>query len=96
MSYERYRHECGRKSLFLRQSKFINYVSHCFHKRGWSLDAYIGYTLAEGIFPKYQVVSTKTLYNYVDLGLMDIKNIDLPEKVKHNAKARRIVQTSTF
>ena len=35
-------------------------------------------------------MSTKTLYNYVDLGLMDIKNIDLPEKVKRNTKARRI------
>ncbi|MST79257.1 IS30 family transposase [Lactobacillus equicursoris] len=89
MTYERHRRECGRKSLFLRRSKFINYVSHCFHKRGWSLDACVGYALAEGIFPKDQVVSTKTLYNYVDLGLMDIKNIDLPEKVKRNTKARR-------
>ncbi len=35
-------------------------------------------------------MSTKTLYNYVDLGLMDIKNIDLPEKVKSNTKARRV------
>ncbi|GHN35801.1 hypothetical protein ME792_09270 [Lactobacillus delbrueckii] len=32
---------------------------------------------------------TKTLYNYVDLGLMDIKNGDLPEKVKRNTKTRR-------
>ena len=35
-------------------------------------------------------MSTKTLYNYVDLGLMDIKNIELPEKVKRNTKARRV------
>ena len=89
MTYERHRRECGRKSLFLHRSRFINYVSHCFHKRGWSLDACVGYALAEGIFPKDQVVSTKTLYNYVNLGLMDIKNIDLPEKVKRNTKARR-------
>lgn len=34
-------------------------------------------------------MSTKTLYNYVDLGLMDIKSIDIPEKVKRNTKARR-------
>ena len=27
MTYERHRRECGRKSLFLRRSKFINYVS---------------------------------------------------------------------
>ena len=35
-------------------------------------------------------MSTKTLYNYVDLGLMDIKSINLPEKVKRNTKARRV------
>ena len=35
-------------------------------------------------------MSTKTLYNYVDLGLMDIKSIYLPEKVKRNTKARRV------
>ncbi|MBT8957845.1 IS30 family transposase, partial [Lactobacillus delbrueckii subsp. bulgaricus] len=63
--------------------------SHCFHNHGWSLDACVGYALAKGIFQEDQVVSTKTLYNYVDLGLMDIKNGDLPEKVKHNTKTRR-------
>lgn len=41
-------------------------------------------------FPKDQVVSTKTLYNYVDLVLMYIKSIYLPEKVKCNTKARRV------
>ncbi|CAH1706211.1 transposase [Lactobacillus delbrueckii subsp. delbrueckii] len=88
-TYELHRSECGRKSLFLRRHKFIDYVSHCFHNRGWSLDACVGYALAKGIFQKDQVVSTKTLYNYVDLGLMDIKNGDLPEKVKRNTKTRR-------
>ena len=51
-----------------------------FHKRSWSLDACVGYALAEGSGRVY-----KTLYNYVDLGLMDIKNIDLPEKVKRTS-----------
>ena len=88
-TYELHRSECDRKSLFLRRHKFIDYVSHCFHNHGWSLDACVGYALAKGIFQKDQVVSTKTLYNYVDLGLMDIKNGDLPEKVKRNTKTRR-------
>ncbi|MBT9009688.1 IS30 family transposase, partial [Lactobacillus delbrueckii subsp. bulgaricus] len=68
---------------------FIDYISHCFHNHGWSLDACVGYALAKGIFQKDQVVSTKTLYNYVDLSLMDIKNGDLPEKDKRNTKTRR-------
>ena len=80
MTYERHRREFGRKSLFLHRSRFINYVSHCFHKRGWSLDACVGYALAEGSSRVY-----KTLHNCVDLGLMDIKNIDLPEKEKRTS-----------
>ncbi len=30
------------------------------------------------------MVCTKTLYNYVSLGLLPIKNIDLPEKLKRH------------
>lgn len=33
------------------------------------------------------MVCTKTLYNYVNLGLLPIKNIDLPEKLKRNTKS---------
>jgi len=35
------------------------------------------------------MVCTKTLYNYVDLGLLPIKNIDLPEKLRRNTKAKK-------
>ena len=70
------------------QSTYELHRSEC-GRKSWSLDACVGYALAKGIFQKDQVVSTKTLYNYVDLGLMDIKNGDLPEKVKRNTKTRR-------
>ena len=53
--------------------EFLNYVVEMFTQKGWSLDASVGYT--------------KTLYNYVDLGLLPIKNIDLPEKLKRNTKS---------
>ena len=33
-----------------------------------------------------KTVCTKTLYRYVDLGLLPIKNIDLPEKLSRNTK----------
>ena len=35
------------------------------------------------------MVSTKTLYNYVDLGLLKIKNIDLPEKHSRKTKSTK-------
>ncbi len=33
---------------------------------------------------------TKTLYHYVDLGLLPIQNIDLPEKLRRSAKAKTV------
>lgn len=36
------------------------------------------------------MISTKTLYNYVDLGLLPIKNIDLPAKLHRNTKSTRV------
>lgn len=36
------------------------------------------------------MVCTKTLYNYVDLGLLPIKNIDLPEKLRRNTKTKKV------
>ena len=38
------------------------------------------------------MVCTKTLYNYVDAGLLGIKNIDLPNKLSRNTKPTRIRQ----
>lgn len=35
------------------------------------------------------MVCTKTLYNYVDLGLLPLTNLDLPEKLRRNTKAKK-------
>ena len=58
-----------------------------FTKKGWSLDASVGYAKENNLFSSDKMVCTKTLYNYVDLGLLTIKNIDLPEKLKRNTKS---------
>lgn len=36
------------------------------------------------------MVCTKTLYIYIDLGLLDVKNIDLPYKLRRNIKPARV------
>ena len=36
------------------------------------------------------MVPTKTLYNYIDLGLLTVRNIDLPMKTKRNTKTKRV------
>ena len=61
-----------------------------FKEEKWSLDACVGKAIKSGEFTRKEIVCSKTLYNYVDKGLMDIKNIDLPEKVRRSHKKRRI------
>ena len=56
----------------------------------WSLDACVGYALAHKLFKRSEMLCTKTLYSYVELGLLGIKNIDLPQKLHRRTKAKRI------
>ena len=71
-------------------SRFLSFVvSKVFGDEKWSLDAAFGAALRSGEFRRDEMVCTKTLYNYVDLGLLPIKNIDLPEKLRRNTKAKK-------
>ena len=45
--------------------------------------------MKHGLFPREEMVCTKTLYSYVDAGLLSIRNIHLPEKVRRNTKQRK-------
>lgn len=44
--------------------------------------------MLDGGFTKEEIVCIKTLYNYVDLGLLDIKNIALPSKPHRSTKKK--------
>jgi len=67
-------------------SEFINYTVDKFKNDSWSLDACVGYALETGLFERSQMVCTKTLYNYIDLGLLPLSNMDLPIKLRINTK----------
>ena len=92
--YESNRENCGRKFLTLAREKFLRYVVENFKKKHWSLDVCVGRALKLGIFKREEIVCTKTLYNYVSLGLlMPIKNIDLPLKMRRkNLKSKARVR----
>lgn len=87
--YKENRRNSRRQYKRLEVSPFIDYVEEWFSK-GWSLDASVGKALKSGKFHRGQIVCTKTLYNYVDNGLIGIKNIDLPEKLKRNTKKEKV------
>lgn len=72
-------------------ARFITYVIvHFFGDDKWSLDACVGHALQSGEFRRDEIVCTKTLYNYVDLGLLAIKNHNLPEKLQRNTKSKTV------
>ena len=88
--YQINRRHCGRKSDFLKKANFISYVIKHFFEDGWSLDVCANRSLAIGEFSHHQTVCTRTLYNYVEQGLIAIKNYDLPEKLKRNTKLHHV------
>ncbi|WP_199777758.1 IS30 family transposase [Lysinibacillus sp. FJAT-14745] len=51
-----------------------------------SLDAIVGLAKLRGLFSPEEMVSTKTLYHYIELGLLKTRNSDLLLKVRRNTK----------
>lgn len=89
-AYEKNRAACCRHYDFLEKSPFISYVEEHFFEDKWSLDVCVHRALKDGSFIREQIVCTKTLYNYANLGLLKIKNIDLPEKLRRSPKVTRV------
>ena len=89
--YLEHRSNCRKNYRCLETRRFLDYVvEHFTGDDKWSLDACCGNALASGKFKRHEIVCTKTLYNYVDLGLLTIKNIDLPEKLHRNTKQKKV------
>lgn len=89
IKYENKRKNSGRKIKLVECSNAIKYIENKILKEKWSPDAAVGRFKLEN--KEENCVSTKTVYNYIDLGLMKVKPIDLLFKVKLKNK-RKIVK----
>lgn len=87
-TYEKNRQACGRHFDLFVKKEFIAYVEQHFYEDKWSLDACHGKALESGKFSRKEVVCPKTLYSYVGLGLIGIRNHNLPEKLHRKAKTK--------
>ncbi len=88
--YERNRMNCGAKSKLLVATEFIDFACEKIIDFGWSPDAVVGFTSTQTDWKDKPTVSTKTLYNYIDLDLLSVRNIDLPMKTRLNTKTKRV------
>lgn len=89
-NYHKHRKNCCPQFKRLKCDDFIQYVCKYMKEHNWSVDACVGNALQTGKFQHHEMVCTKTLYNYIDLGLLKVKNIDLPMKLKRNTKSKRV------
>jgi transposase, IS30 family len=88
--YDERRANCGRKNLRLVCDQFITYACNKIRNDDWSIDACVGSSLEGGRFKRSEIICTKTFYNYIDQGLVSLKNIDLPMKLRRNTKRKRV------
>ena len=91
--YEANRISCHRTGKFRECAEFIKHVEKNFSSplKKWSVDATSGRLKAERIFTQKNSVCTKTIYNWIHKGLMEVKVSDLPESLrrkKHVSKNR--------
>lgn len=88
--YEKKRRNCGCKCKIVQCRDFVNFVERVVLEQKWSLDAAAGFVKLHHLYQS--TCTTQTLYNWVDMGLCRIRNIDLNKKVQrktHKEKSRQ-------
>ena len=90
LHYEIYlqnRANCGRHPKWVETDEFIDWADHKMLEEKWSPDVVV--QKAKENFPESIVPSTSTLYNWIDSGIMQTKNIDLLEKVGRKSRTTK-------
>ena len=89
-NYIKNRENCGAKYKLFKCEKFIEHIYIFFYEKNHSLDSIVGASKLTTNFSIADSVCTKTLYNYVDKGLLQISNVDLPFKLRRETKNIRV------
>ena len=84
--YEENRKKCRKPSKITEAKEFVEYATEKIMKEKWSPNSVVGYAKKHKLFEI--TVCTKTLYNYIDNGLIRVKNIDLAQKVRRKPKKK--------
>ena len=80
------RSKCRKKLKAFQAERFIGFAEKRILEDKWSPDATVGFAKRHKLFSSEEMVSTKTLYNYIDKGFIKVKNIDLLQKVSRRPK----------
>ena len=86
--YEKRRQNCYQRNPLKHYAVFLRMLSRRFKAKfdATSIDEFVGEF--KRTMPGYPCPSTPTVYRYIDQGLLDISNIDLPMKLKRRRNKR--------
>lgn len=84
--YEKSRARCGRRPKWLDCEGFLSWADKKILVDKWSPDACVGYAKHKELFPENEIPSTKSLYHWIDSGIMKTGNIDLLEKLSRKPR----------
>ncbi len=90
--YEHSRQACLPKFKLLKVDRFIQYAKEQIKVHKWSPDVIVGSVIKDGLFDAHERVCAKTLYAYIDVGLMELNNMDLWLKLQQNSKPKRVCE----
>ena len=85
-AYENARTNSRKQPKWVSSPKFMAYADHQMKTEKQAPDVVVGRAKKLGLFPNETIPCTTTLYNYIDLGWLETKNIDLHLKVRRNTK----------
>lgn len=89
--YDINRKNCGRKSKHNLCRDFFKWTVDKILKDGWSLDACAGYAKKNNLF-KGKIACTKTLYNALHKGMLEISLFDVPELLSRSKRKRLAIK----
>lgn len=88
-NYEMNRSRCHRKAKALTGVPFVNWIASMIKEKKWSIDACVGYAKVNELFPADSMVCTKTIYNAIWRGNIQLNPFDLPEALQRKPKRNR-------
>lgn len=69
---------------------FLQFAETKILRDKWSPDTVVGFCRSQAQWQDQELVCTKTLYNYIDQGLLKVRNLDLLLKVRRKTKKQRV------
>lgn len=72
--------------------EFLAFIEEMVGKKHYSIEAAVDYAKENHLFTSDEMVCVTTLYSYVNSGVINVKNIDLPNKVRRKAPSTQPVK----